>query len=404
MFFRGPIHEKGLETASFRLRGFIMRSLELFSGAGGLAMGIGKAGFDHVGVVEFNHDACETMRANRGARGSFGSWPVVETDVRNIADFGVEFGPVDLLAGGPPCQPFSLGGKAQGAADPRDMFPETVRAIRQTQPLAFIVENVKGLTRRAFSTYFEYIFLQMSYPTVIRKKEEPLESHRRRLERIHTQGKGPDLQYRVVWALLQAADYGVPQRRERVFFVGFRKDIHVGWSFPPATHSRLALLRSKASGDYFDRHGILCPDSWLIKPSGEPCGLAPWRTVRDALQGLPDPEQAPDAKLQHVFIPGARSYPGHTGSPLDEPAKTLKAGDHGVPGGENMIVKEDGAVRYLTLREAARIQTFPEKFRFPGSWTESMRQLGNAVPVRLGEVVAKSVAKVILPISQSCNA
>jgi DNA (cytosine-5)-methyltransferase 1 len=126
--------------------------------------------------------------------------------------------------------------------------------------------------------------------------------------------------------------------------------------------------------------------------------------VRDALQGLPDPEQAPDAKLQHVFIPGARSYPGHTGSPLDEPAKTLKAGDHGVPGGENMIVKEDGAVRYLTLREAARIQTFPEKFRFPGSWTESMRQLGNAVPVRLGEVVAKSVAKVILPISQSCNA
>ena len=86
-------------------------------------MGIGKAGFDHVGVVEFNHDACETMRANRGARGSFGSWPVVETDVRNIADFGVEFGPVDLLAGGPPCQPFSLGGKAQGAADPRDMFP-----------------------------------------------------------------------------------------------------------------------------------------------------------------------------------------------------------------------------------------------------------------------------------------
>ena len=84
MFFRGPIHEKGLETASFRLRGFIMRSLELFSGAGGLAMGIGKAGFDHVGVVEFNHDACETMRANRGARGSFGSWPVVETDVRNM--------------------------------------------------------------------------------------------------------------------------------------------------------------------------------------------------------------------------------------------------------------------------------------------------------------------------------
>ena len=95
----------------------------------------------------------------------------------------------------------------------------------------------------------------------------------------------------------------------------------------------------------------------------------------------------------HRFIPGARSYAGHTGSPLDEPAKTLKAGDHGVPGGENMLLKPNGTVRYFSLRESARLQGFPDDFTFPGSWTESMRQLGNAVPVTLAEVVGDSVAK-----------
>lgn len=94
----------------------------------------------------------------------------------------------------------------------------------------------------------------------------------------------------------------------------------------------------------------------------------------------------------HVFNPGARSYPGHTGSPLDEPGKTLKAGDHGVPGGENMLLRPDGSVRYFTVREAARLQTFPDDYVFRGSWTETMRQLGNAVPVRLAEVIAGSVA------------
>ena len=96
-----------------------------------------------------------------------------------------------------------------------------------------------------------------------------------------------------------------------------------------------------------------------------------------------------------MFNPGARSYAGHTGSPLDEPAKTLKAGDHGVPGGENMLARVDGSVRYFTVREAARLQTFPDSYTFCGAWTEAMRQLGNAVPVRLAEVVASSVAETL---------
>jgi DNA (cytosine-5)-methyltransferase 1 len=119
----------------------------------------------------------------------------------------------------------------------------------------------------------------------------------------------------------------------------------------------------------------------------------PWRTVRDAIEDLPDPEKHPrNGIANHIFNAGARSYPGHTGSPLDEPAKTLKAGDHGVPGGENMLLRPNGSVRYFTAREAARLQTFPDDYIFCGSWTETMRQLGNAVPVRLAEVIAGSVA------------
>ena len=95
----------------------------------------------------------------------------------------------------------------------------------------------------------------------------------------------------------------------------------------------------------------------------------------------------------HIFQPGARVYAGHTGSPLDLPAKTLKAGDHGVPGGENMLVMPTGEVRYFTVRESARLQTFPDTYVFHGSWTETMRQLGNAVPVALARIMAGSIAE-----------
>ncbi|WP_424950455.1 DNA cytosine methyltransferase [Deinococcus sp.] len=115
--------------------------------------------------------------------------------------------------------------------------------------------------------------------------------------------------------------------------------------------------------------------------------------MRDALHDLPDPEAEPEnTLLNHRFIGGARSYPGHTGSVLDAPSKTLKAGAHGVPGGENMLVRADGSVRYFSVRESARLQTFPDDYVFSGAWGEVMRQLGNAVPVELARVVANSVA------------
>ena len=124
--------------------------------------------------------------------------------------------------------------------------------------------------------------------------------------------------------------------------------------------------------------------------------------MRDAISDLSDPERGgSDAFANHIFNPGARQYKGHTGSPLDEPAKTLKAGDHGVPGGENMLTRVDGSVRYFTVREAARLQTFPDDYIFRGAWTEAMRQLGNAVPVRLAETVARSVAEKLAHLKES---
>jgi DNA (cytosine-5)-methyltransferase 1 len=115
-------------------------------------------------------------------------------------------------------------------------------------------------------------------------------------------------------------------------------------------------------------------------------------TVRDALVGLGEP----NGQANHVFQPGARVYPGHTGSPLDQPAKALKAGDHGVPGGENMMVLDDGSVRYFTTREAARLQGLPDTYLFPRSWSESMRQIGNAVPAPLAEALGDWIAGAIV--------
>lgn len=118
-----------------------------------------------------------------------------------------------------------------------------------------------------------------------------------------------------------------------------------------------------------------------------------WQTVRDAIGDLPDPTDLSKATLfnNHEFRDGARVYAGHSGSKLDEPSKTIKAGAHGVPGGENMVVLDNGSVRYYTVRESARIQTFPDDYLFSASWTESMRQIGNAVPVKLAKAVGDSV-------------
>jgi DNA (cytosine-5)-methyltransferase 1 len=381
-----------------------MNSIELFAGAGGLGMGLHLAGFHPLAVVEWDRDCCETLRENQVFNHPLvREWPLTQGDVRHVSFKGFE-DRLDLISGGPPCQPFSLGGKHKAHNDARDMFPQAIRAVREARPKAFVFENVKGLTRAAFRNYFEYIKLQLEHPEIVSRDDEEWNEHLARLERHHTHGVREGLHYRVLAQVVNAADHGVPQRRERVVFVGFRDDLDLEWSFPITTHSAEALLWEQfGDGAYWERHRVakadrlsdLAATARAERLGGKPRTVA-WKTVRDAIGDLPDPLTQVDAARKianHRFQGGARSYPGHTGSPLDEPAKTLKAGVHGVPGGENMLALPGGGVRYFTVRESARLQTFPDDFVFHGSWTETMRQLGNAVPPRLAEVIGRGVAR-----------
>ena len=165
--------------------------------------------------------------------------------------------------------------------------------------------------------------------------------------------------YRVSHALLNAADYGVPQIRERVFIVGLRSDIDAEWSWP--------LPNTAHSGR---------------------------KTIAETIGHL-HPPQTNHRLFDHVFVDGARPYPGHTGSAIDKPSKTIKAGAHGVPGGENMLLFPDGTARYMTVREAKLIQTFPPDYKISGKWGEALRQIGNAVPVQLAEIIGKRLVRIL---------
>lgn len=382
-----------------------MNSIELFTGAGGLAMGTALAGFEHRAVIEWNPDACDTLRKNSRRVPFMRHWEIRQTDVRRV-DFRGYRGGVELIAAGAPCQPFSLAGKHRAFGDDRNMFPEVFRATREAHPLAVIVENVKGLLRSSFEPYFHYIKDALRDPDLEPLPGESWEEHHSRLIAAQNRRVPGRVRYNVTHQLLNAADFGLPQRRERVFIVALREDLGVEWPGLTSTHSEDALLYDQwVSGGYWQAHGVPEPELpqrlagriQRLAQRGRPMGIERWQTVRDALRGLPEPIDYVEHPtiLNHVGNPGARSYPGHTGSPLDEPAKTLKAGDHGVPGGENMLRRLDGTVRYFTVREAARLQGFPDTYRFSGAWTECLRQLGNAVPVQLAQAVAASVRDVL---------
>jgi DNA (cytosine-5)-methyltransferase 1 len=416
-------------------------SVELFAGGGGLAMAVHAAGFRHLLLNEYAPKACETLRANMAVvwrdethipRGYDESWPLREGPVQDV-DFRYLHKQVTLLAGGPPCQPFSLGGEHKGHEDERNMFPEFFKALRQIQPKAFICENVRGLLRQSFHPYFSYILNELRMPFVERT-ETDWEEHGRRLEEEWQVEPATDEELRqryVVFPVaVNAADYGVPQIRHRVIIVGFRKDLGIDnkvWEKfkPDPTHSEAALYAQLANphSAYWQRHGSSVPGDARERAAAvlpvdardEGLRLRPWRTLRDAIAGDPDRgerplpqsglidyQEHPDSPApNHIGWPGARIYPGHTPNLLDRPAKTVKAGVHGVPGGESVVLLDDGTHRYLTVRETARVMTFPDTWT-PGKTVrrgDQMRQLGNAVPVLLGQRFAEAVADALLSVS-----
>lgn len=381
-----------------------MRSVELFAGCGGLALGIARAGFKHDIIVDSDTDSVTTLTENKKRKVKHvRHWDIAQDDTRDL-DFR-ELEGADLLSGGPPCQPFSIGGKHLGPLDPRNMWPEAIRAVDEIRPKAFVMENVRGLFRPAFANYLEYITLQLTYPDIKLRSDEEWMSHLARLRDHAKISKSNGGEYRVLARAINAADYGAPQKRHRAIIIGVASEFGDDWDFPAPTHSQEALAWSKhVDCDYWSRHvarRICKPASRseenalnrVLAAEEKPKEL-PWLTVRDAISDLPPPTKR-EKIAGHWQHPGARAYPNHTGSCLDEPAKALKAGDHGVPGGENMLANRRGAVRYFTVREMARLQGFPDEFVISGSWKAATRQLGNAVPTSVGEYIGKAIRKII---------
>ncbi|MFI6867266.1 DNA cytosine methyltransferase [Nocardia sp. NPDC050406] len=404
-------------------------SVELFAGGGGLAMAVERAGFRPLLFNEFAKRACETLAANVATPLDEGQPlripgpgerpPLVVGDVRKL-DFDYLQGNVDVLAGGPPCQPFSLGGIGRGDEDDRNGFPHMFRAIREMRPKAVICENVRGLLRPSFRPYFEYIERELALPFQVRAEGSDWRDHDMALRRMLAKCNLPDDErYDVEHFDVNAADYGVPQIRHRVILVAFRRDLGVDLKrfrrLVAPRFSDNSLYEDMADGSYWARHPEVPrkvrervmarqPAQTTLQSSSE--RLPPWRTLRDAIKGIdgqpPLPRIRPEhldrrernlgGFTDHIGWPDARIYPGHTPNELDRPAKTVKAGVHGVPGGESVVLLDDGTHRYMTVRETARVMTFPDDWRLEGPRSEKMRQLGNAVPVLLGQAFAEAVA------------
>lgn len=364
-----------------------------------MALGTRHAAFEHLALVEWNRNGAAILRHNATRRPDL--WApenVYEQDVRKwLSQTDIEEDQVDLVAGGPPCQPFSLAGVHAGDTDERNMFPAAIEAVRKFRPRFVLFENVPGLTRPSFAPYFSYIKHQLEKPTVTPRGDEMWTDHHARVQKART----TSLRYFVYEHLLDTADLGLPQNRRRVFLIGIRGDVPGAalWTAPVATHSRDALLYDQwVTGDYWAEHGQAMPEPpdgmgnriRDLKEHGRPNVLR-WNTIRDGLNGLPEPIGCATTAgfANHQAIPGARSYRKHSGSPFDWPSKAIKAGVHGVSGGEGMIRFEDGSLRYFTVREAARIQGFHDDYEFPVARSRSMGAIGNAVAPPLGEILTR---------------
>ena len=346
--------------------------ISLYTGAGGLDLGFEAAGFTTRVAVESGPAACRTLRANRP------DWPVIESDIHGVASAailkaaGLRVAEADVLIGGPPCQPFSKSGywTPTGALrldDPRaDTLTAYLRVLQDARPRAFLVENVDGL--------------------VYEGKDEGM-THL--LDGIAAINRATGTDYRPRWRILNAADYGVPQIRRRVFLVGSRDGAR--FAFPDATHSASSQI------ELFRR-------------------TEPYRTAWDAIGDLPqDPDDAcldVGGKWADLVpsIPEGRNYLWHTdrggGIPLfpwrkpywtfllklakDRPSWTIQARMGTATGPLHW------RSRRLTVAEIARLQTFPEGLLFEGGDTAARKMLGNAVPSLLAEVLAREIRTQLL--------
>lgn len=375
----------------------VRQSVELFAGGGGMALGMREAGFEHTSLVEWWKPAARVLRHNAERQPTL--WKpdsVIEKDVNEAVDELGERGTVQLVAGGPPCQPFSLAGAHAGDTDERNQFPSALRVVRRLRPELVVFENVPGLLRPTFEPYLDYVKAQLRRPDIKPLDSDELWDHHH--ERIRASEEKPT--YRLYQETVDAADLGVPQSRKRVFIIAIRADVEGAstWDKIPTTHSRDRLLHDQyVTGTYWEEHDLprqavparLVRHVERLHLTEVDESALRWRTLRDALREVPEPTDSDDDDdwPNHKAILGARTYAKHTGSPMDMPSKTIKAGVHGVAGGEAMLRELDGSVRYLSVREAALVQGFPQDYQFPGPRSRVMGVIGNAVAVNVASTI-----------------
>ena len=300
-----------------------VKIVSLFSGAGGLDLGFVKAGHRVVWANDLYKDAVETYRANLGDH-------IVCMDIADVKSDDIP--ECDIVVGGFPCQGFSVANMKRHESDSRNkLYLQLLRVVRDKRPKFFLAENVKGILHFAHGKVFEQILADMRA-----------------------------LGYRVKSRLFNVADYGVPQRRERVVFVGVRNDIDFEYAFPQPTHEK----------------------------DGK-SGLLPWVGVGEAFAAIPDPD-VPNDLPNHVYSKYKLNFNGYIGHrPLDptKPAPTVTA--RGDDKGGVVILPHPGNTRRMTGRELATVQSFPLDFEFKGPLSSVYRQIGNAVPPLFAEQLAR---------------
>jgi len=309
-----------------------MRVASLFSGAGGMDLGFIRAGHRVVWAIDSYEDAVETYRRNIGDH-------VILGDIRGVAS--KEVPDCDIVMGGFPCQGFSVANVSRREEDSRNLlYLELLRIITDKQPIFFVAENVKGILSLAKGRVVAMI-----------------------MDDFASAG------YRVACKVLNAADYGVPQTRERVILVGVRLDIGIHVSFPEPTH---ADPDSEAQPSLFDTR------------------MKPWVSIGEALAHIPEPEDAPDLP-NHTYSKYKlrfNNYLGHRRVDPGRPAPTVTA--RGDDRGGVVVLHHPGNHRRMSCREMAIAQSFPMGFVFVGSQTSVYRQVANAVPPLMAEAIARA--------------
>ncbi|HTE12270.1 MAG TPA: DNA cytosine methyltransferase [Chitinophagaceae bacterium] len=307
-----------------------MTSIEICAGAGGQAIGLEMAGFEHVALVEIDNAACNTLRLNRK------KWNVIQKDVKEFSAKG--FKQVDLFAGGVPCPPFSIAGKQLGSDDERDLFPEALRLIKECNPKAVLLENVRGILSEKFSIYRNQIISELN-----------------------------SMGYQCDWQLVNAADYGVSQVRSRAILIALKKKYfkHFKW---PAKSKKPSITIGELLYEEMSSLGWENVNNWKKQAN----------TVAPTIVG------------------GSKKHGGADLGPTRAKKAWALLGVDGMGLADSPPVNGSMAMPRLTVKMTALVQGFPVDWNFSGKKTPAYRQVGNAFPPPVAKAIGLSIKKAIL--------